>query len=92
MDLPGDNDLSLFHGNICDAVQSTPEMDVMSTFIRVLYSLSFKETCDISGVDTTCIYMWENRKDSLLGATIGYTNRLQKLEHKSLRQVLSVVL
>lgn len=66
MDLLGNNDLSLFHGNINDAFQSAQEMDVVSTFIRVLHSLNFKETCDKNGVNTTCIYMWENRKDGLL--------------------------
>lgn len=43
MDLLGDNDLSFFHGNIYDAFQSAQEMDVVSTFIRVLQSLTFKE-------------------------------------------------
>lgn len=66
MDLLGDNDLSFFHGNIYGAFQSAQEMDAVSTFIRVLYFLTFKETCGINGVDTTCIYVWENRKDSLL--------------------------
>lgn len=66
MDLLGDSDLSFFCGNIYDAFQSAQEMDAVSTFIKVLYSLTFKETCDINGVDTTCIYVWENRKDSLL--------------------------
>lgn len=38
MDLLRNNDLSLFHGSIYDAFQSAQEMDVVSTFIRVLYS------------------------------------------------------
>lgn len=66
MDLLEDSDLSLFHGNTHDTFQSAQEMDAVSTFIRVLDSLTFKEKCDINGVDTTCIYMWENRKDGPL--------------------------
>lgn len=60
-------------------------MNAVSTFPVVIYSSTFKETC--------ILYVGkETKRIGYSGGCMDATERLQKLEHVSLPQVLPVVL